>query len=99
MACTPNTSGDKTYTQSMYLASLFEVYHHHKSGFNLVEATKGGYYEYNDRVANYISDSYHQELIDFYEANQRSLMIHGLTGRYYGVRQASYLLYFLYLKC
>ena len=42
--------------------SVFEVYYDFKKGANPIEATKAGFSDYNDTIANYISDDY-QELL------------------------------------
>ena len=47
--------------------SLFIAFFEFKKGINPIEATKAGYNEYNDTIANYISDDYQQFLIDSYE--------------------------------
>jgi uncharacterized protein (DUF885 family) len=47
--------------------SLFIAFYEFKKGINPIEATKAGYNEYNDTIANYISDSYQEFLIDSYE--------------------------------
>ncbi|MGB5371250.1 MAG: DUF885 domain-containing protein [Flavobacteriaceae bacterium] len=47
--------------------SLFIAFFEFKKGINPMEATKAGYNEYNDTIANYISDDYQQFLIDSYE--------------------------------
>lgn len=45
---------------------LFHEFHEFKLRINPIEATKGGDPRYNDKIANYISDEYQQELIDRY---------------------------------
>ncbi|MGB5273016.1 MAG: DUF885 family protein, partial [Flavobacteriaceae bacterium] len=47
--------------------SLFIAFYEFKKGINPIEATKAGYNEYNDTIANYVSDSYQEFLIDSYE--------------------------------
>jgi uncharacterized protein (DUF885 family) len=42
--------------------SLFKVYYEFKKRINPIEATKAGYYEYNDQVANFISMPYQEDL-------------------------------------
>jgi len=42
--------------------SLFRDYYTFKKRINPIEATKAGYYEYNDQVANYISTPYLEDL-------------------------------------
>lgn len=48
------------------LEQLFENYYQRKLKFNPIEATKAGEYQYNDEVANYISEPYKKELLGFY---------------------------------
>jgi uncharacterized protein (DUF885 family) len=47
--------------------SLFIAFYEFKKGINPIEATKAGYDEYNDTIANYISDGYQEFLIDSYD--------------------------------
>jgi len=49
------------------ISTIFEDYYKFKSRINPIEATKGGNYEYNDYIANYISDDYQSDLIKEYE--------------------------------
>lgn len=42
--------------------TIFEEYQQFKDRINPIEATKGGNYEYNDFIANYISDPYQEDL-------------------------------------
>lgn len=42
--------------------TIFEDYYQFKDRINPIEATKGGNYEYNDFIANYISDDYQEDL-------------------------------------
>jgi len=42
--------------------TIFEDYYKFKDRINPIEATKGGNYEYNDVIANYISDDYQEDL-------------------------------------
>lgn len=42
--------------------AIFEEYQQFKDRINPIEATKGGNYEYNDFIANYISDPYQEDL-------------------------------------
>lgn len=46
--------------------SLFMAFYEFKKGINPIEATKAGYKEYNDTIANYISDDYQEYLIKNY---------------------------------
>lgn len=45
---------------------IFKDYYKFKDRINPIEATKGGNYEYNDYIANYISDEYQQDLKENY---------------------------------
>ena len=51
---------------SASLASLFQAYYEFKLRINPIEASKAGENKYNDHIANYISDSYQQDLITNY---------------------------------
>jgi uncharacterized protein (DUF885 family) len=53
-------------TASQRVDSLFEAFHEFQLRINPIEATKGGYDEYNDRIANFISDEYQADLIQNY---------------------------------
>jgi len=46
--------------------SLFSAYYDFKLRINPIEATKAGENQYNDRVANYVSDTYQEELKENY---------------------------------
>lgn len=46
--------------------SLFRAYYEFKLRINPIEATKLGEYQYNNRVANYISDEYRADLLKNY---------------------------------
>ena len=46
---------------------VFAEFYAFKKGINPIEATKAGYNEYNDTIANYISDSYQAHLIKNYD--------------------------------
>ena len=45
---------------------IFEDYYKFKDRINPIEATKGGNYQYNSYIANYISDKYQKDLIENY---------------------------------
>lgn len=49
------------------LDALFEDYQVFKLEINPIEATKAGYAEYNDTIANYVSDEYQRHLLGYYE--------------------------------
>ena len=46
--------------------TIFDDYYKFKDRINPIEATKGGNYEYNDYIANYISDDYQKDLKEKY---------------------------------
>lgn len=47
--------------------SVFADFYEFKKSINPIEATKAGYGEYNDTIANYISDAYQVRLIENYD--------------------------------
>ena len=51
---------------SQTLAAIFEEYYQFKDRINPIEATKGGNFQYNEYIANYISDAYQTDLIAEY---------------------------------
>ena len=51
---------------SKSLAIIFEEYYQFKDRINPIEATKGGNLQYNEYIANYISDAYQTDLIAEY---------------------------------
>jgi uncharacterized protein (DUF885 family) len=51
---------------SQPLAAIFEEYYQFKDRINPIEATKGGNFQYNEYIANYISDAYQTNLIAEY---------------------------------
>ncbi len=56
----------ETTTASQSVDSLFEAFHAFQLRINPIEASKGGYDQYNDRIANFISDEYQADLIENY---------------------------------
>ena len=64
-SCKQETSTSKTPTATT-LSTIFEEYYQFKDRINPIEATKGGNFEYNDYIANYISDTYQKELVEEY---------------------------------
>ncbi|MBL7870810.1 MAG: DUF885 domain-containing protein [Cyclobacteriaceae bacterium] len=56
---------NETYT-GVQVDSLFRAYYNFKLRINPIEATKAGENEYNNQVANYVSDPYQKDLIDNY---------------------------------
>jgi uncharacterized protein (DUF885 family) len=64
-----NCSEKKTEKQSSSVKpidSLFKEYYTFKKRINPLEATKAGFYEYNDQLANYISAPYIRDLKENY---------------------------------
>lgn len=60
---------DKKLNESLVdrpIDSLFKDYYTFKKRINPLEATKAGFNEYNDQLANYISAPYKKDLIDNY---------------------------------
>lgn len=55
-ACTEKTA------EVVSIDVIFAEYQQFKDRINPIEATKGGNYEYNDFIANYISDEYQEDL-------------------------------------
>lgn len=49
-------------SEEISIDTIFEEYYKFKDRINPIEATKGGNYEYNDFIANYISDDYQEDL-------------------------------------
>ncbi len=49
-------------SEEISIDTIFEDYYKFKDRINPIEATKGGNYEYNDFIANYISDDYQEDL-------------------------------------
>lgn len=62
-ACNQEQSRTST---SQTLATIFEEYYQFKDRINPIEATKGGNFQYNEYIANYISDAYQTDLIAEY---------------------------------
>ena len=46
------------------ISEVFAEFYDFKKGINPIEATKAGYHDYNDTIANYISDDYILHLKD-----------------------------------
>ena len=65
-SCKQESSTHKNSTENT-LSLIFEEYYKFKDRINPIEATKGGNFEYNDFIANYISDAYQKELIEEYK--------------------------------
>ena len=63
--CKDQTSIENT-SEVISIASIFDNYYKFKDRINPIEATKGGNYEYNNFIANYISDSYQKDLKENY---------------------------------
>ena len=66
-SCKQESSIHKTSIENN-LSIIFEEYNKFKDRINPIEATKGGNFEYNDLIANYISDAYQKELIEEYKS-------------------------------
>ena len=49
-------------SEAISIDTIFDDYYKFKDRINPIEATKGGNYEYNDVIANYISDDYQEDL-------------------------------------
>jgi len=63
--CKEETSKENT-SEVISIATIFDDYYKFKDRINPIEATKGGNYEYNDFIANYISDDYQKDLKENY---------------------------------
>lgn len=58
ISCKQNESDNPNTKEIIAIDTLFADYYTFKKGINPIEATKAGYNEYNDTIANYISDEY-----------------------------------------
>lgn len=65
VSCTENKS-DTSAEALLPIDSLFREYYEFKKRINPIEATKAGYNQYNDQLANYVSADYRQDLIENY---------------------------------
>ena len=63
--CKEKTSKENT-SEVISIATIFDNYYKFKDRINPIEATKGGNNEYNDFIANYVSDDYQKDLIENY---------------------------------
>lgn len=63
-ACEKNPANEQTTVKS--IDSLFRAYTEFKRRINPLEATKAGFNEYNDQVANYVSAPYIKDLTESY---------------------------------
>jgi len=63
--CKDETSKENV-SEVISIATIFDNYYKFKDRINPIEATKGGNYEYNNFIANYISDSYQKDLKENY---------------------------------
>jgi len=59
-----NSNGEELKAKS--IDTVFDEYYKFKDRINPIEATKGGNYEYNDYIANYIADDYQKDLKEQY---------------------------------
>ncbi len=53
--------------------SLFSDYYEFKKEINPIEATKAGFNQYNDKLANYVSDEYREDILSRYGQFLKSL--------------------------
>jgi uncharacterized protein (DUF885 family) len=65
LGCKEEASNENT-SEIVSIDAVFDQYYKFKDRINPIEATKGGNYEYNDFIANYISDSYQKDLKENY---------------------------------
>jgi len=63
--CKEETSKENT-SEILSIDTIFDDYYKFKDRINPIEATKGGNYQYNDFIANYISDDYQKDLKENY---------------------------------
>ena len=63
--CNEETS-KKTTSEVVSIDTIFDNYYKFKDRINPIEATKGGNYQYNDFIANYISDDHQKDLQENY---------------------------------
>lgn len=63
--CNEKTSKETT-SEVVSIDTIFDNYYKFKDRINPIEATKGGNYQYNDFIANYISDDYQKDLKENY---------------------------------
>ena len=63
--CNEETSKENT-SEIVSIETIFDNYYKFKDRINPIEATKGGNYQYNDFIANYISDDYQKDLQENY---------------------------------
>lgn len=59
--CKEQTSTAQT-TEGISIDTIFHQYQTFKNRINPIEATKGGNHQYDDQIANYISDAYQKDL-------------------------------------
>ncbi|MGA0272906.1 MAG: DUF885 domain-containing protein [Flavobacteriaceae bacterium] len=64
-SCTQKSTDKNSETSAISI--IFEDYYKFKERINPIEATKAGNFEYNNTIANYISDAYQNELIAEYQ--------------------------------
>lgn len=70
--CNPQSQSDSVNPNSR-LDSLFRAYYDFKKEINPLEATKAGYHEYDDEIANFISQPYLEDLKIRYTAFLKSI--------------------------
>lgn len=64
-SCTQKSTDKNSETSAISI--IFEDYYKFKERINPIEATKSGNFEYNNTIANYISDAYQNELKGEYQ--------------------------------
>ena len=64
-SCTQKSTDKNSETSAISI--IFEDYYKFKERINPIEATKAGNFEYNNTIANYISDAYQNELKGEYQ--------------------------------
>ncbi len=67
VSCGPGNERGSANGSAIDVDSLFKSYYQYKLEINPVEATKAGENDYNDYVANYLSDEYIQSCVVRYE--------------------------------
>lgn len=65
-SCENNSTENSSKSDVERVDSLFEAFHEFKLRINPIEASKGGDYRFNDKIANFISDEYQTDLINNY---------------------------------
>ncbi len=71
VACKDEKKNKKQILQP--IDTVFESYYNFKKSVNPLEATKAGFHQYNDTIANYVSDEYQEVLKENYSAFLKEL--------------------------